>query len=120
MADGDREEALIRAYFDVMRDGKIERLPGLLTDDCADRNPIRGQLPGRYGVAQKVLLFRAEHPDAQIVIESIEVAPPGAIATWATTAKGLDGSDQVMTWRFRGVFEFADGKLKSSTVARIG
>ena len=79
MADGDREEAVIRAYFDVMRDGCIDRLPGLLTDDCVDRNPVPGQLFGRYGVAQKVLLFRAQHPDAQIVIDSIEVTEAGAI-----------------------------------------
>lgn len=119
MASGDHEEALIRAYFDVMRDGDIQRLPAVLADDCVDRNPLRGQLPGRYGVAMKVMLFRAAHPDAKIVIDSIEVTAPGAIATWSTTAKGLDGSDQVVTLRFRGAFEFAGGKLKSSDVTPI-
>ncbi len=118
MALGEHEKAVIEAYFDVLRDGGVDRLKELVTDDCDDRNPVRGQLVGRFGVMQKVLLFRAEHPGARIVIEAIDVTPPVARATWTTTAPGLDGTPAESTWRYAAVFEFEGGKLKSSLIER--
>jgi len=138
--------ALIEAYFDVIRDGGIDRLAGIVTDDYDDHNPVRGQLVGRYGIMQKTLLFRAEHPGARMVIEAIEITPQGATAaaggpqvptlrataaaggpqaptlraTWTTTAPNLDGTPAVTTWRYVGDFTFAGGKIRSSKVERIG
>lgn len=126
MEPGAHEKAVIEAYFDVLRDGEVGRLAGLVTDDCDDRNPVRGQLNGRFGVMQKVLLFRAEHPGARIVIEAIEavgdegdVTSGGLVrATWRTTAPGLDGTPAESTWRYAALFGFEGGKLKSSLVER--
>jgi hypothetical protein len=118
MEPGEHEKAVIEAYFDVLRDGGVDRLAGLVTYDCDDRNPVRGQLQGRFGVMQKVLLFRADHPGARIVIESIEAVPEGARATWRTTAPGLSGTPAESTWRYTAVFGFEGGKLKSSVVER--
>lgn len=120
MAAHDDEKALIEAYFDVIRDGGIDRLAGIVTDDYDDRNPVRGQLVGRFGIMQKTLLFRAEHPGARMVIEAIVPTNEGARATWTTTAPGLDGTPAVTTWRYVGDFTFAGGKIRSSEVSRIG
>ena len=119
MASHDDEKALIEAYFDVIRDGGIDRLAGIVTDDYDDHNPVRGQLVGRYGIMQKTLLFRAEHPGATMVIESMEPTEAGMTATWTTTAPNLDGTPAVTTWRYVGDFTFAGGKIRSSKVERI-
>ena len=132
MATHEDEKALIEAYFDVIRDGDIDRLAGIVTDDYDDRNPVRGQLVGRFGIMQKTLLFRAEHPGARMVIEAIEGIEESATAAaggpeaptlramWTTTAPGLDGTPAVTTWRYVGRFTFRDGKIRSSEVERIG
>jgi len=116
MLPGDREKALLEAYFEVLRDGRVERLDALLAKDYQDHNPVPGQFPGLAGIKLKVLFFRAHHPGARIVIESIEAVSPGARAVWRTTAPGLGGEPAESTWRFVGEFEFADGKIKSSRV----
>lgn len=108
-------EALLRRYFEVLDGGGIDALWGLVSDDCRDHNPMRGQLPGKGGVIMKVILFRREHPDARVVVESIEPVPGGARATWTTTAVGLNGSKGKATWRFSAVFEIGE-KLRSSQV----
>jgi hypothetical protein len=113
---GDSERALLAAFFEVIRDGAIDRLPAILADDYEDGNPIRGQLPGRTGIALKVLGFRATHPGAEIVVEAIEVAPPGLRVTWVTTAPGLGGDPGESSWRYRGEFTIEGGKLKSGVV----
>lgn len=120
MATHEDEKALIEAYFDVVRDGDIDRLAGIVTDDYDDRNRVRGQLVGRFGIMQKTLRFRAEHPGARMVIEAIEGTEEGATAMWTTTAPGLDGTPAVTTWRYVGRFTFRDGKIRSSEVERIG
>jgi hypothetical protein len=54
-----------------------------------------------------------------MVIEAIEPTPEGARATWTTTAPGLDGTPAETTWRYSGVFEFREGKIRSSDVDRV-
>lgn len=119
MADGDDREALLRAYFDVLGGGAIERLRALLAEDYRDHNPMRGQLPGRGGVIMKAILFRLDHPDARIVVERIELTNEGASATWTTTARGLNGAPGDATWRFTGVFEIDGARIRSSHVVTM-
>lgn len=111
----DRRRALLLEYFDVLRGGPIERLHAILAADYRDNNPLRGQLPGRPGVIMKAMLFRADHPDARIVVEEITLTGTGARATWTTTARGLNGASGEATWRFSGAFEI-DETIRSSDV----
>jgi hypothetical protein len=115
MAQVDEREALLRAYFEVLGGGAIERLWQLLAEDYSDKNPIPGQLPGRGGVIMKAILFRRDHLDAHITIEAIELTEAGARATWTTTANGLNGAQGIAAWRFSAVFEI-DDKIRSSDV----
>lgn len=122
MADTSLKMPLIEGFFAVLRDGGTDRLDMLVTEDCADGDPLPFQLPGRAGVAQKVRLFRAAHPDARIVIESVERTASGARATWTTTARGLGGAAGEATWRFTGVFEIdlLAGKIRASRLEQSG
>ena len=132
MTQGNDERALIEAYFDVIRDGGIDRLAGIVTDDYVDHDRMRAQMPGRFGVMQKTLWFREQHPGAVMVIEDVVVTfdgapgsaggPPTPIvrATWTTKAPHLDGTPAITTWRYVGEFELRDGKIRSSKVERIG
>lgn len=116
MAEVDPREALLLSYFDVLRGAAaMERLWVILAEDYTDKNPIPGQLPGRGGTIMKAILFRRDHPDARIEVESIERTESGARATWRTTARGLNGAPGDATWRFTGVFEI-DRQIRSSDV----
>jgi len=116
MAEVDPREALLLSYFDVLRGGAaMDRLWVILAEDYTDKNPIPGQLPGRGGTIMKAILFRKDHPDARIEVESIELTEGGARATWRTTARGLNGAPGDATWRFTGVFEI-DLQIRSSDV----
>jgi hypothetical protein len=118
MAADDSVEALVRALLEVLRDGGIERLDAILSPDCKDADPVAGQLPGRTGYAQKVLLFRALFPDAHIVLEEIRVAPPGAQATWTTLARGIGEETGDARWRFTGEFEIEDGRIRGTRLVQ--
>lgn len=114
-------ETLLSQYFDALRGGAldqgaaIEKLKAILAEDYVDHNPMRGQLPGRGGVLLKAVLFRADHPDARIVVEEIVPIEAGARAIWTTTARGLNGAQGDATWRFTAVFEI-DERIRSSDV----
>ncbi|MEZ4302563.1 MAG: nuclear transport factor 2 family protein [Polyangiaceae bacterium] len=117
----DAREPLLREYLTALGSGELARLAEILAPEYRDFNPLPGQFPGRNGVILKAMAFRADHPDAHIDIESIEVTPAGARATWTTTARGLNGAEGVATWRFTGVFEIdpAKAQILSSDVIEM-
>jgi hypothetical protein len=120
MAAGADEEHLVRALLAVLKDGGIERLDAIMAPDCEDLDPMAGQLPGRAGYAQKVLLFRALFPDARIELEELRIGPPGARATWTTEAQGIAEQTGHRALRFTGEFAIEGGRIRSTRIVERG
>lgn len=120
MAAGAIEESLVRALLAVLRDGAIARLSAIMAADCQDFDAAAGQLPGRAGYAQKVLLFRALFPDAHIELEELAVTPPGARATWTTEAAGIAAQTGHRRLRFTGEFAIEGGLIRSTRIVERG
>lgn len=107
MTSFDEQQGLLVRFVAVLRTGALGELDALLADDFVDHDRAAGQPPGALGMKWKLALFRAQHPDAWVVVESVESMDGGLVATWRTTATGLGGAPGVSTWRFRSRFAVA-------------
>lgn len=111
----DPKEQLVRTYFEVLASGEVAKLSGVLADDYQDADALSGQLSGAAGATMKLLLFRAQFPDAVVHIDSVEVRGDEVHAAWQTTSRGLGSSGAPTTWRYRGVFT-VDTRIRGSRI----
>jgi hypothetical protein len=104
MSSFEEQRGLLQRFVGVLRTGALGELDVLLDEDFVDHDRAAGQPSGRVGMKWKLALFRAQHPDARVVLESVEATEDGLVATWSTTATGLGGAVGDATWQFQGRF----------------
>lgn len=104
MSGFEERRALVERFVAALRSGALGELDSLLGEDFVDHDRAALQPPGPLGMKWKLALFRAQHPDARVEVESMEPTEEGVVATWRTTARGLGGASGEATWRFRSRF----------------
>lgn len=113
MSSIDVREALLRRFIEALQTGRVEALDEVLAPDFVDDDRASGQLPGALGMKWKLLAFRAHFPDAEVVLEGLRGTEDGLVATWRTTAEGLEGAPGRATLRFTARFVI-DTRIRST------
>lgn len=87
----EQNEAVVRRFYDeVLNNGDMTALAGLVSADFVDHQPFPGQAAGRAGLQESLEAFRAAFPDLRYTIEDLIAAGDEVVvrSTWRGTNKG--------------------------------
>jgi steroid delta-isomerase-like uncharacterized protein len=127
MRSEDNGELVRRSIEELWNEGRLDRVEQLFTSNytlhvlhAVDSAGMGGPL----GVRQRVAMWRATFPDAQVTIEDLVVAGDRVVAGW--TGRGTDSEDhwwgrpatgKRVTWAAITVSRVADGKIAEEWLA---
>lgn len=127
MVPGERERALVEAFFEVVASGDVARLAEVVTEDCIDEDEHAQVRQGRAALGLKLLAFRGAYPDAVTRIGEMDQGfardgAPLVRVMWITTAKGFGVAGAVGARWFSAAFEIdpVTGKIRESRLTGLG
>jgi steroid delta-isomerase-like uncharacterized protein len=80
------EEIAARYGLEIWGAGNLQTLESLFADDVVDHNAFPGQAPGREGIEETLVAYRAAFPNLTLTNDDIVVGSDRVVLRW--TARG--------------------------------
>jgi steroid delta-isomerase-like uncharacterized protein len=80
------EEIAARYGLEIWGAGNLQTLESLFADDVVDHNAFPGQAPGREGIKETLVAYRAAFPNLTLTNDDIVVGSDRVVLRW--TARG--------------------------------
>lgn len=113
----DQNKALVRRFFDLVREGNIDAFDDLISPDLIEHEELPGLTRNREGVKQFFRMFGQAFPDLQITLDDVLADEEKVVArsTWRGTHQGefmgLPATGKAITFSVIDIMRVADGKM---------